>query len=205
MEDSLSPQDRRPRLVDPRAMGDQPAAGDRFGEARALVAAGRGGEIAQPGEALHLAGERGTGTERGEIHIGQAGFLAAVDQPAGKQGVAAGSIADDRWAAFLLVCASLAGLGGFQAAKFAQLAEAWSARGITDDQRREWALERQLVTAGALLLLGLVLALRPLVLPFHGGVGLSLRWIVPGMALVALAFQVASFAFFVHLLGLRRG
>jgi hypothetical protein len=119
--------------------------------------------------------------------------------------IAAGSIADDRWAAFLLVCASLAGLGGFQAAKFAQLAEAWSARAITDDQRREWALERQLAVAGALLLIGLVLALRPLVLPFYGGVGLSLRWIVPGMALVALAFQVASFAFFVHLLGLRRG
>jgi hypothetical protein len=96
-------------------------------------------------------------------------------------------------------------VGGFQAAMFALVGVGWSARVISDDQRRVWALERQLATAGALLLLGLVLALRPLVLPFHGGVGLSLRWIVPGMALVALAFQVASFAFFVHLLGLRRG
>ena len=57
-EDALAPQLGRPGLVDPRAMGDQPAPGDRLGQPRALFAAGRSGEVAQPGEALHFARQR---------------------------------------------------------------------------------------------------------------------------------------------------
>ena len=57
-EDPLAPQFGRPGLVDPCAMGDQPAAGDRLGQPRAFFAAGRGGEVAQPGEALHFARQR---------------------------------------------------------------------------------------------------------------------------------------------------
>jgi glycosyltransferase involved in cell wall biosynthesis len=127
----------------------------------------------------------------------------------GYTAIAMGWIGDDRWAAFLLVLASLAGLGGFQAAMFAQLAEAWHAPASTKSSPTKsgqalGVLEKDLLIGGVLILLGLFLALRPLVVPYSAPIGMTLRWIVPGMTLVALGFQLASFGFFVHLLGQRR-
>ena len=53
-QDAFTPQVGRPGAVDSSAVHQQPAADDRFGEARALFARGRGGEVAQPGETLEL-------------------------------------------------------------------------------------------------------------------------------------------------------
>ena len=62
-EDALAPQARRPGLVDPGAVGDQPAADDRFGQPRALLPRRRCREVAEPREALELLGD-GAGSLR---------------------------------------------------------------------------------------------------------------------------------------------
>ena len=83
----------RPGIVDAGAVREQPAARERFGEPRALLARGRGGEIAQPGEALQLVGDRAAGAERGEIEFLERDRLAAEVKAAGEQSVAALAVA----------------------------------------------------------------------------------------------------------------
>ena len=124
---------------------------------------------------------------------------------AGYAAIALGLVRDDRWAALLLVGASLAGLGGLQAAMFARLADAWHAGREGATAQALGTLEKNLAHGAMVVVIGLVLALRPLIAPHEGErIGEALRWIVPGATLVALGFQLVSFGFFVHLIGLRR-
>ena len=58
-----------------------------------FLARGRGGEVAQPGEALQLLGERAGGADRGEIEVLERKRLAADGEAAGEQGVAARAVA----------------------------------------------------------------------------------------------------------------
>ena len=75
-KDALAPQVRRPGLVGPRPMRDEPAADERFTNRSAAFPRGRCGKVAQPGEAL----ERLAGAARrrgcGEVEVGQRDDLA---------------------------------------------------------------------------------------------------------------------------------
>ena len=82
-------------LVDPGAVGEQPAADHRLGQPRALLARCRGGEVAKPREALELLGERTVGTDLREIETGQRQTFAAEREAAGEQSVAALAVAVD--------------------------------------------------------------------------------------------------------------
>ena len=84
---------RRPGLVDPGAVGDQPAADHRFGETRTLFARRRGGEVSQPGESLQLLGKGAGRADRRDVEVLERQSLAADGKPAGEQGVAARSFA----------------------------------------------------------------------------------------------------------------
>ena len=86
---------RRPGVVDAGAMREQPAADHGLGEAGAFLARGGGGEIAQPGEALQLLGDRARAAERGEVELGERHGLAADREAAGEQRFAALAVAGD--------------------------------------------------------------------------------------------------------------
>ena len=73
----------------------QPAADDRLGEPRAVLARGGGGEVAQPGEALQLLGQRAVAPIAREIEVARARRLAADGESAGEQGIAALAVALD--------------------------------------------------------------------------------------------------------------
>ena len=80
----------------PRAMGDQPAAGDGLGQAGALFPAGRGGKVAQPGKALQLRAPAARARpELAEIRCRRARTSSdPKQQPAAKQRIAPGPIAE---------------------------------------------------------------------------------------------------------------
>jgi hypothetical protein len=74
-------------------MSKQPAPDDRFGEPRALFARCRCREIAEPGEALQLLGDRTVGADRSKIEIGQGNRFTAAGELALQQSVAPSAIA----------------------------------------------------------------------------------------------------------------
>ena len=114
-------------------------------------------------------------------------------------------VREERTTAFVLVAASLAGLLGLQLALIAELAEAWSERDPGSAPRRIGSLEKNLALALGAVVIGAALAVRPLFGAFPGTLVGALAWIVPGASLVALGVELSVFAFFVHLLGQRRG
>ena len=84
-QDPLAPQIRRPGIVGAGAVGEQPAPGERLGQARALLARGGGGEVAQPGEALRAARRAGRRRRRGEVEVGERdGSLPTTKRPASR-------------------------------------------------------------------------------------------------------------------------
>ncbi len=78
------------------AVREQPAADDRFGEPRALLARGRGGEIAKPGEALQLLGRprRRRPIAAKSSSLSEIVSLPTVKSP-GEEGLAALAVAVD--------------------------------------------------------------------------------------------------------------
>src|SRR5437764_8950952 len=92
-EDPLAPQMRRPCVVDPSAVRQQPAANQRFGQARTLVARRRRGEVAQPREALELLRQWPGCTNLAEIDILEDKGFAADGKPACEERIAARALA----------------------------------------------------------------------------------------------------------------
>src|SRR5437868_5531791 len=76
-------------------MREEPAADDRLGEPRALLARRGGGKIAQPGEALQLLGQRLRGADRAKVEVLERQGLTAQRVSAGEQGVTADAFAAD--------------------------------------------------------------------------------------------------------------
>ena len=85
----------RPRLVDPRAVREQPAPNHRLGQARTLFARCGRSEVAQPGEALKLRRECTRCADRTEVEVFQRQSLGADGEAPGKQSVATRAFAAD--------------------------------------------------------------------------------------------------------------
>jgi hypothetical protein len=76
-------------------VGKQPAAGERLAELCAFLSAGGGGEVAKPGKALQLLGDRAASPHCGKVEIGERERLGAHHEAAGQQSVAAGAVTLD--------------------------------------------------------------------------------------------------------------
>ena len=68
-EDALTPQMRGPCRIDLRSVRQKPAPDHGLGKPRAFLARRGGGEIAQPGEALELLGERAGCADGSKIEV----------------------------------------------------------------------------------------------------------------------------------------